>query len=518
MSDNSQGNKVMARNTILLCVRMVIVLAITLYTSRVVLRVLGVEDYGIYNVVCGFVVMFGFLNGALSTGVQRFYNFEYGKNGTEGANRVYITAVQTQAIIAIVTIILAESIGIWYINNKMVLPSERLNAALWIFQFSVISLGTTILTVPYQAAILAHEKMDFYAILGICDQFLKLGIALIIPYVSSDKLITYGALFLIITMINFSCNIIYSKIKFVEIKYRIVFYRDLFKQLLQFSGWNIYGKLALMGKDQGLNMILNLFFGPAVNAARGVAYQVYGAISGFVANIPVAVKPQLTQAYARGDIRRTFSLMFAIGKACYLFTFLMALPICLEIKYILNLWLGADHVPEYTSVFVILVIMTSLVGNLNSPVSFVVHATGDMKKYQVVTSIVELLVLPTSYIALRCGVLPPVVFVVSFVFTIIGQIVSLLILRSILFFSLREYCREVIKPLLLTSILSCVFPMIIRFTMHDGLLRLVVIFISSVIITFSAIYLVGINKSEKLMVSQIVKSAAHKVFGKKNNN
>lgn len=508
MTENSKGNQLMAKNTILLCIRMVIVLGITLYTSRVVLRVLGVEDYGIYNVVGGFVVMFGFLNGALSTGVQRFYNFEYGKNGIEGANRVFVTAVQTQTIIAIVTILLVETIGLWYINNKMVIPPGRLNAAFWIFQFSTVSLGTTILTVPYQAAILAHEKMDFYAIIGIMDQLLKLGIALLLPYTTSDKLITYGALFLVITAINFACNILYTKIKFEEIEYHFVFHKSLFMELLQFSGWNIFGKLALMGKDQGLNMILNLFFGPVVNAARGVANQVYGAISGFVSNIPVAVKPQLTQAYAQGNIKRTFSLMFAISKACFFFTFLMALPICLEIDFILNLWLGANHVPEYTNIFVVLIIMISLVGNLNSPVSFVVHATGKMRRYQVVTSIIEILVLPSSYIALKLSANPPVVFIVSLMFTVIGQIVSLFILRGLVTFSLRKYFKEVIMPLATASIIACVIPILIRCSLDEGFIRVALIFVLSVLCALSSAYVFGLTKIEKQMCVKLLRSAS----------
>lgn len=504
MSDNTSNNKRIAKNTIYLTIRMLFVLGVSLYTSRVFLSALGVEDFGIYNVVCGFVAMFAFLNNAMSTGVQRFYNFELGKNGTEGANKVYITSVFSQLTLAVIIVILTETLGMWYMYNKMVIPVERFTAALWIFQFAIISLVINIMSVPYSGIIMAREKMDYYAVVSIIDVVLKLGIALLIPYVTTDKLITYGALILVISLINFMMYAMYSKLKFAEIKFKLRFYKALFKSLLTFSGWNIFGKVAIMLKEQGLNMVLNLFFGPVVNAARGVAFQVNSALQGFISNITIAVKPQLTQAYAQGDKTRTFNLMFSISKLCYIILLLMAVPICVEIDYILYLWLG-ENVPEYTNIFVILVIATTFVNNLNAPISFVVQATGEMRRYQIWGSFFELLILPISFVILKVGAEPWTVFVVVFVCVIISQSMSLFILKSIEDYSLKKYCLKVILPLLSITVISVFLSLLIQSTMHTSLFRLFIIFaFSSLVITLCTFW-GGLDKVEKGMVTQVLK-------------
>lgn len=512
MPDNSAGNKRIAKNTILLSIRMLFVLAISLYTSRVVLQVLGVEDFGIYNVVGGFVTMFGFLNNAMSTGIQRFYNFEYGKNGIEGANKVYITSILTQAILAVVTIALIESIGIWYMHEKMVIPEARFQTALFIFQISVASMVLGIMSAPYNAAILAHEKMDYYALLGILDQLLKLGLVLLLPFIPGDALYIYGWLMFIISLINFILNIVYAKIKFVEIKFKRVFYKDLFKSLLEFSGWNIFGKFANIMSSQGLNMVLNLFFGPVVNAARGIAYQVEGAVKGFVSNINIAVKPQLTQAYAQGNIDRTFSLMFSVSKINFFILYLLSLPICLEINFILHIWLG-ENVPEWTNIFLVLLAIVSIIGTLQPPVSFVVHATGQMKKYQLATSLVDLCIIPISYFTLKQNAYPPTVFIVMIGIYVIEQIVCLLVLKSIQPYSLKKYGKQVIIPLFLSSVLAFIAPAGLRMLMEEGWWRLILVGLTCLISSIGVFYGLGLNKQEKTLVLSFVNKLLKKRNG-----
>lgn len=513
MAEVNSGNKKIFKNTIFLGIRMVIVLGISLYTSRVVLQVLGVEDYGIYNVVGGFVVMFGFFNNAMTTGIQRFFNFELGKNGVEGANKVFITAVYTQVIIALIVATLLESIGLWYLYDKMVLPPSRLHAAFWIFQFSTLVMIIGILKIPFSAAIVAHERLDYYAFLSVLDTFLKLIIALILSYIPADKLVLYGLLMLGISLFDFSLNMLYAYKNFSEIRFRFILYKELLTNMLTFSGWNVFGKLSVMLKDQGLNMILNLFFGPVINAARGVAFQVTGALNGFVSNVNMAVKPQLTQSFAKGNISRTFSLMFSISKLNFFILFIMSLPVCLEIDFVLKIWLGSN-VPQYTGIFIIIVILSSLRATLSTQVSYVVQATGIMKKYQLITSVIELSMLPIAYLCLKFGANPPSVFIVSFFVCLVSLIVGLFILRGIVHISLKSYTEIVVLPLLLSSIIALLIPLGCRLLLPVSWARLFVVFLLSIISTVISFFFLGTTQTEKKMIYSITNNLTNKLFHK----
>lgn len=333
----STSNKRIAKNTLFLYIRMVFVLLVSLYSTRAILNALGVVDYGIYNVVAGFVVMFAFLNSSMTNTVQRFFNFARGEENKDNLNKIYITSVQIQIALSFITVILLEVLGIWYINSKMIIPQERLTAALSVFQLSVCSLFMLIIQIPYSAAIVAHENMGYYAIVSMTDAILKLLIAITLPFVTYDKLIIYGIMMFLISVVNFLFYYIYAKRNFEEIHYRHTFFKDQFKCMLTFSGWNVFGSFAYTMQGQGLNMLMNAFFGPVVNAARGVAYQVQSALSGFTENIAVAFKPQLVESYANQELTRVKNLMYSMSKLGFLMVFLLALPISLEINYILNL-------------------------------------------------------------------------------------------------------------------------------------------------------------------------------------
>lgn len=505
MSDNQQNNKRIIKNTVFLAIRQVVVMVIALYVSRITLKVLGVTDFGIYNVVCGFVVMFTFLNAAFTTGIQRFFNYEYGKNGTEGSNKVFVNAVVVQLVLAAIIVVLLESVGLWYMYEKMVIPEERFTAAMWVFQISVISTVVMMLEVPFGAVILAHERMDFGAYVSILNQVLKLVIVLVLPYFFGDRLIIYGLLYFAVTLIDFLLNTIYAKVKFEEVNFRCKVDKSLLKQMLSFSGWNIFGKFAYMMKEQGLNMVLNLFFGPAVNAARGLAFQVTGALKGFVSNISVAAKPQMTQSYAQGNISRSLSLFYSVSKLGFCTLVFLALPICLEIDFILDFWLGKGEAPDYTNVFIIIVVMNSLIGTLTSQISFMVHATGIMKKYQLLTGLVELLVVPIAYVAMRMGGDPAMVFVVALFVNGLNYIVSLFILREIVSFSLKHYVSKVILPLLLFTVAASIIPIALRIIIPAGWLRVIVIFLVSALTVLVSFYYLGLGKDEKTMANAYIK-------------
>ena len=504
------SNNKIARNTVFLTLQTVFVLFVSLYTSRVILKVLGVEDFGVYNVVGGFVLMFAFLNTSMINGIQRFYNYELGKNGEKGLRQVYNTALSIQILLALIIFILTETVGLWYINNVMVIPPERMMAAYYIFQFSVVSLVLVVLQIPYSSAIIAHEHMGYFSIINVLDALLKLAIALVIPFVFGDKLIVYGFLILLISIINWLLYFFYAKTKFKEIKYKRGFDISQFKEMLSFSGWNIFGSFSGVMKEQGINMVLNFFFGPVVNAARGIAYQVNGALMGFVANINTASKPQLTQSYASGDLKRSVSIMYSMSKVGLIVMCFFAVPIIFEVDYILEIWLDTS-IPQHTNTFVQLVIINSIFMCLNPPLSFLVHATGKMRKYQVVTSLFGLLVLPVAYVALKRGMMPESVFVLMIVFTVVGQALCVKIVKELIDFSVLDYCKKVIFPISLLLIMAPIMPIIPRLLMTQSFLRLVVVCAVSVIATGCISYFVVLDKYEKERIHVFINKRRNKV-------
>lgn len=352
MSDRSSHNKRIAKNTLFLYLRMGLVLVVSLFSTRVVLQALDIEDYGINNVVSGFVTMFAFLNTSMSNGVQRFYNFSLGRKNGYSIKDVYNTALQIQAILAVTLLVPLETFGMWYIHTQMVIPIDRFAAAQWVFQFSVLSLVLLVLQIPYSAAIMAYEKMDYYAYLSIFDVLAKLGIAYIIKYTTFDKLILYGALNMLVSLICFFLYYGYAKSHFQDLKSDFIIRKQLFKPMLYFSGWNGFGSFAYMIKSQGLNMLLNVFFGPVVNAARGVSNMAMSAIQGFQSNIVIAFRPQLIQSYATGDNERVLKLFYNLSKVSFILLAMLSIPVIIEIEYILHLWLG-DTIPDYTDSYTV---------------------------------------------------------------------------------------------------------------------------------------------------------------------
>lgn len=500
---SSNKNTTLAKNTIFLSIRMIFVMFVSLYTSRVFLHSLGVDDFGINNVVCGFVAMFSFLNTSLSNGIQRFYNSEMSKSGDEGVKLVYNSALLIQGGIAILVILLLETIGIWYINNKMVIPVERLSTAMWIYQFSVISSVLVIMQTPYSAAVMAYEKMNYYAIVGIVDVMLKLGLALAIPYVSGDHLLFYGAMMLCISISSFMMYVGYAKVMFPSLKIKLELQHGLLKHMITFSGWNFFGTFACMVREQGLNMVLNLFFGPVVNAARGIAYQVSSALQGFVSNISVAAKPQMVSSFAEGNAERTLKLMYSMSKLSFFILYLMAVPVCLEIDYILHLWLG-DVVPQHTANFVVLVILTNFMNNLNAPLSNVVYATGKMRNYEVTFSVINILIIPVAYVALEMGLPPEAAFFSYFVMTIIVQIGCLYVLRTIIKISLTDYFYRLCCPLLIFSVVAIPLPYIVSYIMPVGFLRLLLVTMFTGIVAVGVFYWIGLDHKEKKMIKGVI--------------
>lgn len=510
----SNHNTKITKNTLFLYGRMIIVLFVSLYTTRVVLNVLGVSDYGIYNVVAGFVSMFSFFNGAMNNTTQRFMSFERSSEDKAILNTVFITSCQIQFMIALITVFLLETFGIWYINNVMFIPIERLTATNWVFQLSVLSLMVLILQIPFSASIISHEKMDYYAVVSIVDVIFKLFIVILLPYISYDKLIFYGFFSFALSILNFVLYYVYAKRNFPEIYYNSTFDKNRFKIMISFSGWNMFGALAYTLQGQGLNVLVNSFFGPTINAARGIAFQIQGAIAGFSENIAMAFRPQLVESFAIKDFDRTENLMYSMSKYCYTMIFVLSLPIMIEIHGILNLWLD-NTIPQYTIQFTYLVIINMLITCFNLPLSQTVQATGVVKYYQVVRSIIIVFTLPIAWLCLKLGADPTSVFWVTIVVSIVNQPISMVILRYNFKYSYWKYINRVIIPSILLTILAPIIPIFIHNCMNESLLRLIIVGCVSIVISIVIVYYVVLNLNERVALNKILKNKfVHRVFAK----
>lgn len=499
MNDNSR----IAKNTIFLSLRMVVVMAITIFTTRLLLEGLGVEDYGVYNVTIGIVSLCSFLQPAMANGIQRFFNFEIGKKDLARAKNVFNTGIQIQLIISLVIIIICETIGLWYVMNKLVVAQDRYIATMIIYQISIVSIVINMMQVPYMAAIMGHEKMDFFALISVLDAFFKLGIAYLLRFSSSDHLILYGILLLGVTIFNFWAYAYYSVRKFPEIRLHRKVNKELFKPMLSFSGWNLLEKFARLGKDQGINIALNYFFGPVINAARGVVGQVTYAFGSLVDSTVTASRPQSIQSYARGEYQRTLHIMFSLSKFTLLMLYVVIFPIYLELPYVLHLWLG-ENVPEFTLPLLNIALITIVVDKLAAPISVVVHATGKMKFFNLASGIMNIAVIPISVIALIQGADAVFVYRIILVMTILTQIVLVLALRKLIEFSVSSYISNVVLRSILVVLVSFWIPWLLYSVMDEGFVRLVVVLFASFFFCSITAYLIGLDASERAVCKSFI--------------
>ena len=505
MPDNKDENKRIAKNTLFLYIRMLFVLAVNLYTSRVLLRNLGVMDYGVYNVVAGFITMFAFLNTSLANSIQRYLNYKIGEGDREGLKDVYNASLVIQFTIALVLLILVEGIGLWYMDTYMNVPPERIKAALFIFQSTLISLIIILIQIPYVALIMAYEKMDWYAFVGVVDVILKLIIALVLPYFEIDNLILYGGLLVVVSFIDFLLYYIYVKKKVYPYKFKYNIDGKLFKSMMSFSGWNILSSFSLVMKSQGINLLLNVFYGPIVNAARGIAVQIMNALYGFSGNISLAFRPQLVQSYATKDYNRVDKIFYRESKVTFILMLVLVTPVTIDIKYILDLWLGKGAAPNFTIPFVVLVLTDMLIGIFHMPMTQLVHATGKMRSFNIATSIIAFMSLPVSYFFLKLGYGPISVFWVCLAITMLTVIISLLIVHSIYPFSFMNYLKSVIRPGLLLMLLIPIAPLVVYFSMAESFFRLLLICFTDVLGALMLAYYLALEENERKYILKFVK-------------
>ena len=505
MSNNTSNNKRVAKNTLFLYLRMIIVMLITLYTTRALLATLGVEDYGVYNVVCGFVSMFSFLNTSMANGTQRYYNYEIGKNEESGVSKIFSHAVVIQIAMALAILFVVETFGLWYLFNKMVIPDDRFGAAMWIFQFSMLQLFLVMITVPYSAAVMAYEKMDFYALVSIIDAILKLVIVLILPYAPFDTLVYYGALMTLISVLNFILNWGYTRQKFKTITFSANWDKSLFGSMLSFSGWNIFGSVSHMMQGQGVNLILNAFWGTVVNAANGVASQVNAAVNSLTAGFVTAVRPQMIKSYASGDVEYLKKMYYSVSKLTFYLVMILAVPLIGEIDIVLDVWLGNGKYPAMTALFCQLTIFMTLCNSYATPTSIIIHATGKMKKFQIIVSSVTLMIVPIAYVAAKMGCEAPLIIFLSAIITIAAQITRIVLIKEQVDFPVVDYCKKVFFPTWAVLIVSLLVAYLLHSATPQVFIWSIVRMGASVLFACSSIYLIGINKSEKQLVLSFIK-------------
>ena len=496
------NNKRIAKNTLLLYIRMILVMAVTLYTSRVVLNTLGVEDYGIYNVVGGIVAMFGFINSSMSSATQRYLTFTLGKGDEKRLQTIFSTSLQIHALIAGIVFILGETVGLWFLWNKMQIPVDRMDAAFWVLQCSILSAVVMIVSIPYNADIVAHEKMSAFAYISVLEVVLKLAIVYLLVVFSIDKLILYAILVLAVQILIRFCYSIYCGRHFSETKYRHVWDKELFKEMSGFASWSMFGNLSAVIFTQGLNLLLNVFFGPVVNAARAVAVQVQGAVHQFVGNFQMAINPQITKTYAHGELSDMHKLMFRSARFSFCLLLLLSLPVLLETEFILKMWLKI--VPDNSVIFLRIMICTSLLYTIANPMIIANQATGRIKKYQIVCGTILIMIMPISWTCLELGLPAYTVFIVHFVMEGVAQLARMLILRPLIGIGLRDYFKNIYLRVGLTMAISVLLPGFVRSMLDEGLLRLVLIGVACVIsVTITSFYLC-LSTNERAMVKSKV--------------
>jgi O-antigen/teichoic acid export membrane protein len=495
---SSQKNRLIAKNTLMLYFRMILIMLVSLFTSRVILNTLGVEDFGIYNVVGGVVAMFTFFNNAMSSATQRFLSFEIGKGDFVQLIKTFNATLIIHIVIALLIFILAETLGLWFIKTYLVIPPERMEAAQLVYHFSVLSFIVTVIQVPYNATIIAHERMNVYAYVSILEVALKLLIVFLLTVISYDKLKLYGILYFAVVLFIAAIYILYTKKNFEESKFVVVRDKELYKTLVSFTGWSLYENLALVAKGQGINIILNIFFGPVVNAAQGIANQVQAALNSFVSNFQMAVKPQIIKSYASDERNYLNSLIFSSTKFSFYLLFLLSLPIILEINQVLKIWLKT--VPAFTPVFTVLIILIGLIICYSGPMKTAVQATGRIKKYQIVIGTLQLIILPVSYIFFKLRYSPETTFYITIIIEIISLGFRLYFLRKLMNFPVIGFIKNVLLKNILILLLSISLPLFIRSLMDENITRMIIVSIVSITWSSSVVYFIGLNNSEKLFL------------------
>lgn len=494
------NNERIAKNTLLLYVRTIFVMVVSLYTSRVVLSALGVDNYGIYNVVGGVVAIFSVISGALSSSISRFITFELGYGDINKLRTIFSTSINIQIGISLLILLLGESIGSWFLNNKMNIPIERLYAANWVLQCTLATFIITLISVPYNAVIIAHEKMSAFAYISILEAALKLLMVYLLDVSAWDKLIVYSLLLVLVAIIIQIVYGIYCNRHFAETHYQRVHDCSLLCEMTSFAGWGFFTNAAYVLNTQGVNILINLFFGVGVNAARGIATQVEAAMMKFVNDFTTALNPQITKSYAAGQMKEMYKLVNRGAKFSAFLTLAISLPILFETDYILGLWL--EEVPPPTVAFVRLGLIATMVDRLGNTGYTACMATGTIRRYVLLVSTVGCLVFPITYIVFKLGASVEATYIVFCGVYVAVDSVRLYVMKGLLKFPVMSFMREVVGRILLVAIVSCILPSLVIYIANESFARLVISTTACLASSIVATYYVGLDSHERKVITQ----------------
>lgn len=501
------SNKRIAKNTIALYIRMIVQMIIGLYTSRVILNALGINDFGIYNVVGSVVGMLNFINTSMSNATMRFITFEEGKGHVSKLNTVFCTSMNIHIVIAILTLIFLNSVGVWFLCNKMVVSPDRLNAAFWVLQFSIITCIVNIISVPYNACIIAHEKMEAFAFISMLQPVVTLGLALFLPFYHGDRLILYAVILMLVQIIIRVIYGQYCKRHFQETTYHFIWDKKTTMEMSKFAGWTLNGNIAWVGYSQGLNVLINMFGGPVVNAARGIAFTVQQKIMDFCNNFQIAVAPQITKTYSVGEYDNMHKLIIISSKFSFYLMLVLTLPIFIEIDEILRLWLKI--VPEHTANFVRLILCCSVIDIFRNPMNTSIHATGNIKVFQLWEATTLLLIVPIAYAVLKNGYGAESVFIVQLIIFIVVQVERIFIVCPRIHMAKMQYFNKLLLPSFKVLLISLFVPLLLLmiWPIKEGaLLQLFIYLLVIFLSTAGVVYLFGLSQQERLKVRQFIKA------------
>lgn len=501
-TQTSDNNKRIAKNTLFLYLRMFVMMLTALFTSRIVLDVLGASDYGLNNIIGGVVVLFSFLNSALLSATQRFLNFHLGRQDYKQTNVVFCMSMNTYILLSIVVVVLGETIGLWFVNTQLNIPSERMYAAQWVYQFTLIQFVINLLRVPYNASIIAYERMNFYAYISLVEVIAKLLVVYLLYITTFDKLIYYSFLYTIVPLIVAFIYKIYCNRNFDTTKYKRIWDRIAFKEMFSFSGWSLFGSLANLAAQQGLNILINIFYGVTVNAAAGIANQVSTNVYGFISNFQTAFQPQIVKTYAAKEVERFHKLIFQTSKFSYFMVLVLVLPILFTIDGILDIWL--KEVPRYTAIFCRLILVFLSIEAITAPLWMSVQATGKIRNYQILVASLIFLNFPLAYIVLKLGMPVYSVWVIRIIVNIVVMIARCIYMKKNLNFPLLSYLKAVIAPILSVTFVAIPIPLILNYMIHGFWQNMIIVGIATFALTILDVYFVGMNTHEKLLARNMI--------------
>lgn len=491
-----------AKNAIFLYVRMFITMIVSLFTSRVILNTLGETNFGIYNIVGGIVVLFSFLNAALTTATQRFFSYELGKKDFNSLKKIFSISMTCYFILAGIIIILSESIGLWILNTQLNIPEERMYAANWVYQLSIITFICQMLRIPYHASVIAYEKMNFFALISIVEVLLKLGIVYFLLLFTTDKLILYSILVFIVTCLTTIVYKLYNNKNFSTSKYFFYWDKYKFKDFLSFSGWSLFGSIANISSQQCINILLNIFYGVAVNAAVGIANQVTSAIYSFVSSFQTAFNPQITKTYADNQLQETQKLMFMACKLSFYLLLAIGLPAIINIEFILKIWLG--NVPLYTAEFIEIIFVYQIIDAISMPFLTTIQARGNIKSYQITIGLLILINIPLAYIALRIGLDPFSVWFTKIIINVICFVYRCYYINKYIGLNMRFFFKEIILKFLYSITIIIPISIFVKNYITEEIFSIITSVLSSFFLTILCFVFIGLNQHERLLIKNYI--------------